>query len=357
MTLWWALPRFTSVEAWPGRGWLVETGDGAVQFVRDLDARLPAGVEPDRRFWDPPPCRRVTTRPARAANAAQPAIPVRPAPRRRAIRIEEPDRYRPVAPPVLVDDEQAPFQLQTERIQRITIARAAALLRSLLDPRQRHDWDASGTFWVQGAFGAVRLGVPHDLAHRRAPEDACERALCVVTTAYRRIPLPDEWTSMLLTLRHDPDRFFRVANVLRRERHGARRNERLAAYQQACRDGRVLDAAYLAHDVAGLGPHPVAAPLAVAAAVLVLRHADLDPPTAAEFGCKHRRLLARGRDAALAAGAPRLAEWIRTTPRFTAHRDLVAVAVADTDPAAPAEPRTNPRDLDRLAAALLADDA
>ncbi len=287
----------------------------------------------------------------------------RPRPRRRPIRVEEPDRYAEPAPRArleALDDEQAPFHRQTARIQRVTIARATALLRSLLDPRQQHDWDACGTFWVHGSFGSVRLGVPHDLAHRRVPEDARERGLCVVTTAYRQIPPPDEWTSMLLTLRHDPDRFFRVANVLRRERHGVGRAARLAAYQQACRDDRALDAAYLAHDVSALGvtalgvtalgPHPITEPLAVAAAVLVLRHGALDPTTDEAFRGRHRGLLARGRGVARSVGDHRLRSWIRTTPRFSAHRALAGTAGADAA-------LVDPPDLDRIADALVAAEA
>jgi hypothetical protein len=291
--VWWALPRFSGVEAWPGRGWLVELDDGSVQFVHDLSARLPAGVEPDRRFYDPPPVRRVPV-PARArpqltspATRRRRAAPARP--HGAAGRFDEPftDAERPEParpePPTLVDDETAPYRLQTPATRRRTSGRAGALLRSLLDPRQRTEWERTAAFWVHGDFGSVRLGRMYRLLHRPARLPGVERHLCVITHAHGTIPPEDEWTSMVLTLAHDPDRFFTAANVLSHGSHRVDVRHLRAALDTAIRVGDGQHAILLATDL-GLVTGGVELDWARA---WIDQHAALDPASAEPFRRRH----------------------------------------------------------------------
>ncbi len=92
--------------------------------------------------------------------------------------------------------------------------RANDLLESLLSPHQLEDWRRAHRFWVETPYGSVQLGWLYNLACRPT-RTGRSLVLCVVPTepAHRsRMPLPDVWTNLLLTLRGDPERFFRVAN-------------------------------------------------------------------------------------------------------------------------------------------------
>lgn len=106
---------------------------------------------------------------------------------------------------------------RSQRPQRVSAARSARsqavaedLLWSLLDPAQRQSWTRFGVFWVDTPRGKVRLGRLYDLRVRspRGPE----RSICVVPADHATLPAADVWSNLLLALRHDPDRFFRVAN-------------------------------------------------------------------------------------------------------------------------------------------------
>lgn len=86
---------------------------------------------------------------------------------------------------------------------------AEDLLVSLLDAEQRASWRAHRRFWVDTPRGRVRLGRLYDLRHR--PGDGTERSICVVPVDHMTLPPADIWVNLLLLLRTDPDRFFRVA--------------------------------------------------------------------------------------------------------------------------------------------------
>ena len=60
-------------------------------------------------------------------------------------------------------------------------------------------------------FGRVRLGRLYDIAFQPTGSDHPYR-LCVVPTDHLSLPAADIWTNLLLVLRGDPERFFRVAN-------------------------------------------------------------------------------------------------------------------------------------------------
>lgn len=287
MALWWAVPTFAGVEAWPGRGWLVEAADGSIQFVHDVTARLAPGTVRDGRFADPEPVPHgaSTSRRRTPANTAAPA----------------------------------PYWQQREPVQRRSAARAAELLVSLLDERQRVEFAASGTFWVHGPFGSIRLGRAYDLSHRPPRSHRIERRLCVVTNAHRQIPPADEWTSMLLTLHHDPDRFFAVANAAP---IAAPRGLPRRALDDSVRGGRVLDAAYLC---AAAGGVPAAW---VWASVILRRHARLHPPTTGRFLAQHAPVLARAARAARRVDATTLDEWIAAAPTFRGHTGPAAEDLA-----------------------------
>lgn len=295
MALWWVVPTFEQVEVWPGRGFLVTLPSGDLRFVRDLAAQLPAGVAPDDRFWNPPPLPRRTTAADARGGAAAPVRrrpPARRAPRP-TIRIEEPERYAdPWAGRSDAELEQLPYAAQPSRTRARTSGRARALLMSLLDARQQHELATLGHFWVHGDFGSVRLGRLYDLVHRSADRPDVERRLCVVTRAHREIPPDDEWTSMLLTLAHDPDRFFAVANV----REAVVFDHRIAPLRRA-RDElhRLGDEQHLAYVCADLGAITGGDELDRAVA-LVERLADLDPPSRDRYLAHHEWIVARARD-------------------------------------------------------------
>lgn len=89
--------------------------------------------------------------------------------------------------------------------------RAEELLLRLLDERQAEEWRARAAFTVDTPFGVVELGRLQDLTYW--PRDCLGEIyrLCVVPTDMRMSP-PDIWTNLLLILRTEPARFFRVAN-------------------------------------------------------------------------------------------------------------------------------------------------
>jgi len=88
--------------------------------------------------------------------------------------------------------------------------RAASLLESLLDADQLAEWRSTATFWVDTPRCKVRLGRRYDLRH--IPPNGAERSLCVVADTDTYLPAGDEWATLLLWLRTDPDHFFRVAH-------------------------------------------------------------------------------------------------------------------------------------------------
>jgi hypothetical protein len=88
---------------------------------------------------------------------------------------------------------------------------AEQLLVSLLNQQQRYEWDALRTFWVDTEFGKVRLGRLYDITFRPTRSEEPFR-LCVVPDDHHSLPVADIWTNLLLVLRGDPERFFRVAN-------------------------------------------------------------------------------------------------------------------------------------------------
>ena len=242
MALWWTVPTFEHVEVWPGRGFLVTLTDGQVEFVRDLDARLPAGTDPDRRFWNPPPTpRRAEPGPRHRPGRLDP-------PRHRITRRSADRATEAIAEYSIERDQQLPYHVQDPRTRAHTSDRARNLLTSLLDHRQRREFECLGHFWVHGTFGSVRLGRLYDIVHRSLERPDIERRLCVVTRAHAQIPPDDEWTSMVLTLAHDPDRFFRVAN-LRREIAETEVRHLRDALHGACRLGDPQHAIFLATDL------------------------------------------------------------------------------------------------------------
>lgn len=94
--------------------------------------------------------------------------------------------------------------------------RAEELLESLLEPGQLRSWRTVRRFSVPTPMGTVELGKLYDLRYR--PESGGQpRSLCVVPAGWERgpqeTPVADVWTNLLLLLRHDPEQFFRVANV------------------------------------------------------------------------------------------------------------------------------------------------
>jgi hypothetical protein len=87
---------------------------------------------------------------------------------------------------------------------------AERLLLSLLDAEQRQQWKANRTFWVDTPYGRLRLGRLYDLYFR--PRIGNALTLCVVPVDHLSLPRCDIWTNLVLALRADPERFFRVAN-------------------------------------------------------------------------------------------------------------------------------------------------
>jgi hypothetical protein len=87
---------------------------------------------------------------------------------------------------------------------------AERLMLSLLDDEQRGQWKANRTFWVDTPYGRLRLGRLYDLYFR--PRIGNALTLCVVPVDHLSLPRCDIWINLMLALRADPERFFRVAN-------------------------------------------------------------------------------------------------------------------------------------------------
>ncbi len=315
MALWWTVPTFEQVEVWPGRGFLVTLSDGHVEFVRDLDARLPEGTEPDRRFWNPPPTLR---RGEPAAGNRRPLDPHgtahRDAARRRSARSNRLaiEVVEAIAEFSIERDQQLPYHDQDPRTRAHTSTRARSLLTSLLDARQRREFERLGHFWLHGPFGSVRLGRLYDIVHRSLERPDIERRLCVVTRAHAQIPPDDEWTSMVLTLAHDPDRFFRVANLRRESAETDVRHLR-DALDGACRLGDPQHAIFLAADLGSVtGGRELDD-----ARLWTRAHAGLDPRTRDRYLTHHAWIERRARSES---------RWSVPSFDFAMHRDLDSVA-------------------------------
>lgn len=102
-------------------------------------------------------------------------------------------------------------------------AKANRLLVSLLDPTQRADHAATGTFWVDLADGSrVQLGVLHRQTHELPAGPVARRTMCVVPAQDIGLtPLADVWTNLLLVLQSNPEDFLAVANIWTEERRSA----------------------------------------------------------------------------------------------------------------------------------------
>jgi len=331
VTLWWVLPRFESVEVWPGRGYLVACGED-VQFVADRGARFASGSGTDTRFYDPPPIPpRQTTRrpPTRTATGTGDSLARNTQGGRRGRRQPEArSRRAPLlldeAPivdprPTLYADERAPHHRQTPEVRARTSARAETLLISLLDPRQRAEYGATRTFWVHGPFGSVRLGRMYRILQRAGPSHDDERWWCVVTHAHRHIPEADEWSSMLLTLTHDHERFFRVANPITRHARRSATALRDDLYH-AIRSCDPIRAAQVAVDLGTISDGA----MFEWAERWLRAHAELDPPSRDSFLAHHRALLDRAH--ATPIRAPASDDDCIVEPRFAMH---AGVAIRD----------------------------
>jgi hypothetical protein len=92
--------------------------------------------------------------------------------------------------------------------------KAKELLESLLSVNQLDQWRRHRRFWVPTPHGSVELGSLFNLRFRRNASHS-EFVLCVVPEGVetrRDLPEADIWINLLLALRNDPDKFFRVAN-------------------------------------------------------------------------------------------------------------------------------------------------
>jgi hypothetical protein len=153
------------------------------------------------------------------------------------------------------------------------------------------------------------------IAHRTRERPDIERSLCVITRAHRVVPEADEWTSMLLTLAHDPDRFFRVANVM----SGCVYVTVLATLQGALRKsievGDAQHSVFLANDVGSITRGQELS----WAAEWVRRHAQLDSTNAPAYLEQHRWILKRAAASARRINATQIDEWTRNTPSLRVH--------------------------------------
>jgi hypothetical protein len=95
---------------------------------------------------------------------------------------------------------------------------ARTLLESLLSKGQLADWSKRGRFWVETPRGSIELGRLYSLRFRDRNGD--QLVLCVVPEDEIDLPNADIWTTLLLVLRTDPERFFDVANW---RKHGSER--------------------------------------------------------------------------------------------------------------------------------------
>ncbi len=283
MAMWWALPQFRGVEVWPGRGFLVELPDGQVEFVRDIAASHPPDHQADARFFDPPPTLR---RPEPARAIATTRVRRRPVPRPDDAWYIVDERAN-VARRDPRAAEQLPYRDQPATARRRTAERARSLLLSLLDLRQQRELSHLGHFWVHGPFGSIRLGRVYDLVHRSRSHRHVERRLCVVTRAHGDIPPDDEWTSIVLTLAHDPEQFFRVANLRRVIDQGTNLRGLRAALDDAIATGDPQAAVFAANDL-GVIADPR---LLVEASTWVESHARLDATNADRYRQHHQWLI------------------------------------------------------------------
>lgn len=272
-------PPDTVVEAIPfdGRGWLVLDDGGDEYFV--LDRTVGPGASTYRRDH--------------AHSAGSGTRPVEPRPRTTT-------RY---SAPLAYGDA-------TSAARQAADVRANALLCSFLDAGQLAQWQRGGTFWVATRGGAVRLGEMYKLFHVEFADPCRWRMLCVVTHDHGRIPVGDEWTSMLLALRTTPEVFFSVAVVRQADVWNAARARRAPAAmaadldlwrQDALHHGRTLDAAYAAMALAKVegrrrrfGP---ALALAEGATAVIVSEADRAPDPAVWLR-HHEPLLATTADLA-----------------------------------------------------------
>lgn len=87
---------------------------------------------------------------------------------------------------------------------------ARTLLESLLSKSQLADWSKRGRFWVETPRGSVELGRLYSLRFR--DRNGGQLVLCVAPEDEIDLPNADIWTTLLLVLRADPERFFEVAN-------------------------------------------------------------------------------------------------------------------------------------------------
>jgi hypothetical protein len=87
---------------------------------------------------------------------------------------------------------------------------ARTLLESLLSEDQLADWKRRRRFWVDTPRGSVELGELFNLRFR--DQNGGRLVLCVVPEDELDLPDGDIWTTLLLTLRADPEHFFEVAN-------------------------------------------------------------------------------------------------------------------------------------------------
>lgn len=94
--------------------------------------------------------------------------------------------------------------------RRLAHDRANALLRSLLDPDQRAEYERTGYFWVDVPQGRLRFGRLFSIRFEPRGTQTF-RLLCVVPSGYEDLPIPDIWANLLLAVRDDPARFFAVA--------------------------------------------------------------------------------------------------------------------------------------------------
>ncbi len=95
-------------------------------------------------------------------------------------------------------------------------ATARVTLFELLNQTQQHDFETTGTFWEPfDTSSVIQLGRMHHLTERCATGEVESQVLCVVPRGPRgEMPPEDEWTNLLLLVRHAPEQVRAIANVL-----------------------------------------------------------------------------------------------------------------------------------------------
>ena len=95
-------------------------------------------------------------------------------------------------------------------------ATARATLFELLNQTQQHDFETTGTFWEPfDTSSVIQLGRMHHLTERCATGEVESQVLCIVPSGPRgEMPPEDEWTNLLLLVRHAPEQVRAIANVL-----------------------------------------------------------------------------------------------------------------------------------------------